>query len=95
MELGVAPAVEAHQPADGEADVEGHVRHVEDRDDAAPRKKKRLQLGLDMDPEPPLESHDPLRVARGLAPALVVHDEMADKEVDGVDAEADGGLAPS
>ena len=68
VELRVAPAVEAHQPADGEPHVEGHVRHVEDRDHAAARKKQRLELGLDVDPEPPLERDDPLRVARRLAP---------------------------
>jgi hypothetical protein len=95
VELGITPAVEAYQPADREPDVEGHVGHVEDRDDAAPTKKKRLELGLDVDPEPPLESHDPLRVLRGLAPSLVVDDDVANGEVDGVHAEADGGLAPS
>jgi len=95
VEMGVAPAVEAHQPSDGEPDVEGHIGNVEDRDDAAPGKKKRLELGLDVDPEPPLESNDPLRVLRGFAPALVVDDEVANGEIDGVDAEADGGLAPS
>ena len=94
MELRVTPAVEAHQPAHGEPHIEGHVRHVEDRDDAASGKKQRLELGLDVDPEPPLESHDPLRVARGLAPTLVVGDEVPNGEIDGVDAEADGGLAP-
>jgi len=44
---------------------------------------------------PPLDSHDPPRVARGLAPTLVVDDEVPNGEVGGVDAETDGSLAPS
>jgi hypothetical protein len=92
--LSVTPAEQVPEPADGEPDVERHVGDVENGDHASPRKEKRLQLGLDMDSEPPLELHDPLRVSRRSAPPLFVDDEMSHREVGGVDAEPDRDLTP-
>ncbi len=95
VEPGVAAAEEAHEPPDGEPHVERHVGDVEDGDDAASREEKGLQLRLDVNSEAPLERDDSLRVARSPALPILVHDEVADGEVDGVDAEADRDFTPS
>src|SRR5919109_1187494 len=90
----VLPGVEQHEPADGDRDVQGHVAKVCDGQPASTRQHRALEPRLEVQPEPPLEGHDPTCVAEGGPPAAVVHHHSAAHQIDGVGAQAQRHFAP-
>ena len=90
---GVASAKQPHQPADGQADVQRRVGDVEPGDETPVRQHEPLELRLDVDSQPFLERDDPLGVAPGPLPAVTGERQLADEQIDRVEAEADRDLA--
>jgi hypothetical protein len=93
MELGTALEEEPHEPPDGEPYVGDCIGHVQNCDQTRPRQQHLLELGLDMNSKASLGRHDPFCISAGLRTAAVVHDRVPDKQVNGVHAESDRGLA--